>query len=381
MIPAKRILLVHWTRAPIGGGVESHLIDLANGLAARNHDVFLITGTKSDAFEFNDSVQLVYTPDLDLFRHKDLHVSTSINFADTLNQLVSSLHPDVVHGHNLDHFGGEPLRSLLVTKTKTPFVFVHTSHSVSSDGEGTALLPYVDVRLAVSHSLCRTLGSATGSRFSCLYLAVDSGRFRSSLSPLENEGINILLPARLVPEKGALVAVHALDAIRKAGIDASLVLASPAQTADRPRTRQAYEHAVRAAVKRLGISRHITFDGVSLFEMPQIYDSADIVILPSLFREPFGLAALEGMSCSRPVVMTARSGLAELVHDQKTGILLDNVGHEDLAAAVSTAVAARSSTRHIGRQARQLVESRFAIASYLDTVEKSYDESMWHQDA
>ena len=329
MIPPKRIFLIHWARAPFGGGVESHLIDLANGLAARNHDVFLITGTRPDALEFDNSVQLVYTPELDLFRRKDLRAATSTNFADTLDQLVSTLHPNVVHGHNLDHFGGEPLRSLLATKTRTPFVFVHTSHSLSSDGEGRALLPYVDVRLAVSHSLCRTLGSATGSRFSCLYLPVDSSRFRSHLSPLENEEVKILLPARLVPEKGALVAVHALYAIRKAGIDASLVFASPAQTVDRPRARQAYESAVRAAVKRLGIYHHIAFDGVSLFEMPRIYDSADIIILPSLFMEPFGLAALEGMSCSRPVVMTAHSGLAELIHDQKTGILLDNVSHED----------------------------------------------------
>ena len=86
--------------------MESHLIDLANGLAARNHDVFLITGTRPDALEFDNSVQLVYTPELDLFRRKDLRAATSTNFADTLDQLVSTLHPNVVHGHNLDHFGG-----------------------------------------------------------------------------------------------------------------------------------------------------------------------------------------------------------------------------------------------------------------------------------
>lgn len=373
MTSTKRIFLVHWTRAPVGGGVESHLIDLANGLAARNHEVFLVTGTERDAFEFDDSVQLVYSPDLDLSQRKGHRSSSSIRRYSNLERLVSGLRPDVVHGHNLDHFGGEPLKALLRASTRTQFVFVHTSHSVPADCRGEVLLPFIDVRLAVSHSLCTMLTSATGCHFSCLYLPVDSVRFEASMSPLEREEVNILLPARLVPEKGALVALHALQAIRQIGIDASLVLARPAETVDCLRVGRDYEYAIRAAIGGLGLDRHVSLEGVSLFEMPRMYETADIVILPSLFAEPFGLAALEGMSCSRPVVMTARSGLAEMVRDQQTGILLGNAINKGLVAAIGAVVDARSSARHLGHEARRFVQANFTIAAYLNALEACYE--------
>jgi glycosyltransferase involved in cell wall biosynthesis len=372
MTSTKRIFLVHWTRAPVGGGVESHLIDLANGLAARSHEVFLITGTRREAFEFDDSVQLVYSPELDLSQYEGHRSSCSISRYSTLDRLVSNLCPDVVHGHNLDHFSGRPLKTLLKERTRTPFVLVHTSHSALSDSSGEVLMPFVDVRLAVSHSLCGILRSATGCQFSCLYLPVDSVRFKASASPLEREEVNILLPARLVPEKGAIVALHALRAIRQIGIGASLVLASPPETVDGLRAGQGYEYAVKAAARRLSIDRHVFFEGVSLFEMPRVYAAADIVILPSLFAEPFGLAALEGMSCSRPVVMTARSGLAEVVRDQKTGILLKNAADGGLVTAVSVAVNARSSARRLGREARRFVQANFTVTAYLDALEEYY---------
>lgn len=118
MIPTKRIFIVHWARPPVGGGVESHLVDLANGLAARSHEVFVITGTRSDALEFDDSVQLVYSPDLNLFTRKVNCPSRLVGCSRTLEQLVSDLQPDIVHGHNLDHFGGGPLRALLMAKAR-----------------------------------------------------------------------------------------------------------------------------------------------------------------------------------------------------------------------------------------------------------------------
>ena len=49
---------------------------------------------------------------------------------------------------------------------------------------------------------------------------------------------------------------------------------------------------------------------------------AGIVVVPSRWREPFGLVALQGAAAARPVVAFATGGLAEIVVDGETGMLV-----------------------------------------------------------
>lgn len=49
--------------------------------------------------------------------------------------------------------------------------------------------------------------------------------------------------------------------------------------------------------------------------------SARALIMPSLWREPFGLVALESMSCGTPVIALKNGAIPEIVEDGITGIL------------------------------------------------------------
>ena len=51
------------------------------------------------------------------------------------------------------------------------------------------------------------------------------------------------------------------------------------------------------------------------------YDWADIVVVPSLTPEPFGLVAIEGMSGARAVIAADHGGLADIVDHGTTGLL------------------------------------------------------------
>lgn len=69
-------------------------------------------------------------------------------------------------------------------------------------------------------------------------------------------------------------------------------------------------------------------------EVPWWLAAADVAVVPSL-REPFGVAAVEAMSCGIPVVASRVGGLADLVQDHESGILIEPADADGLAAAVA----------------------------------------------
>jgi D-inositol-3-phosphate glycosyltransferase len=73
--------------------------------------------------------------------------------------------------------------------------------------------------------------------------------------------------------------------------------------------------------RELGVADEVRFLGARPQEqLPLLYGAADIVTMPSHY-ESFGMVALEGMACGRPVVATAAGGPALIVEDGVSGLL------------------------------------------------------------
>lgn len=66
-------------------------------------------------------------------------------------------------------------------------------------------------------------------------------------------------------------------------------------------------------------------------EALRLYADADIVAVPSLWAEPFGLVAVEAMASGRPVCASRIGGLQDIVLDGVTGLLCDAGDTEALA--------------------------------------------------
>jgi glycosyltransferase involved in cell wall biosynthesis len=85
-------------------------------------------------------------------------------------------------------------------------------------------------------------------------------------------------------------------------------------------------------IKRLGIESDITFNkNLSFKEVRDLYCSADIVVIPSLY-EGFGFAVGEAMACKVPVITTSGGAIPEVIKD--CGIIVEPGKSKELEKAI-----------------------------------------------
>ena len=65
------------------------------------------------------------------------------------------------------------------------------------------------------------------------------------------------------------------------------------------------------------IKDKVIFTGyIDLKDMPLVYNTMDIVVIPSLCNEAFGCVAIEAMAMGKPIIASKVGGLTEIVKDQ-----------------------------------------------------------------
>ncbi len=68
------------------------------------------------------------------------------------------------------------------------------------------------------------------------------------------------------------------------------------------------------------------------------YNWADIVIIPSIQPEPFGLVAIEAMSLGKLVIAANHGGLCEIIEDQLNGLLFEANNEKELSKIISYSI-------------------------------------------
>jgi glycosyltransferase involved in cell wall biosynthesis len=160
---------------------------------------------------------------------------------------------------------------------------------------------------------------------------------------------------RLARDKGFDLAVRALAEVIRRYPSARLCLAG-----DGP------ERASLAALAtRLGVAHAVDFPGWSdrSAQLARVFDlisNSTIIVVPSRWMEPFGLAALHAAQCGRPVVASRTGGLLDIVEDGVTGLLVEREDAAGLASAICALLSGPDRTREMGLAARRRAAGRFA---------------------
>ncbi len=95
---------------------------------------------------------------------------------------------------------------------------------------------------------------------------------------------------------------------------------------------------------------------------------ADVCVVPSVWQEAFGLAALEPMARGVAVIATRAGGLPEVVEDGVTGVLVAPGSEAELAAALRRLLSDAAERRRLGESGARRARERFSRAAQLDAL-------------
>ncbi|HVY08731.1 MAG TPA: glycosyltransferase family 4 protein [Mycobacteriales bacterium] len=140
-----------------------------------------------------------------------------------------------------------------------------------------------------------------------------------------------------------------------------------------------YQSTLVDLASQLGVADRIRFDTVQRDQLAEIYRSADVVVFPSEWDEPFGLVPLEAMACGTAVVASLRGGTAEFLSDGHDCVGFPSGDAPALAAAVTRLAGDPELRDRLRRHAlhaaqkytidhytARLLEMHFAVADHAD---------------
>jgi glycosyltransferase involved in cell wall biosynthesis len=153
---------------------------------------------------------------------------------------------------------------------------------------------------------------------------------------------------RLVHEKGGEVFLRAAKTVLATdrGIGFVFIGDGPA--------RDAWE----TLAVELGIREHVFFTGTRT-DMPNVYASLDILVLPS-FEEAMPMCLLEGLAAGLPVIATRVGEVAKLIEPGITGELIEAGDSIVLSDAILRFIGNGHEARSMGRNGQALVARSFS---------------------
>jgi len=284
---------------PSLGGLETQTDLLARSLCAGGDEVLIVTRTRGRD-ETPRSYRVLRDPSPREF-------------------LVATRWADVVLHQNLALRGLWPL--VLVRR---PLVVAHQSWYRRPNGRiawRDRLKRRVIARADGSISVSAAIAADLGSTSVVIGNAYDSDLY--SLSGNSERDGDLLFVGRLVSDKGLDLLVEALGELARREVRPRLTVVGEGPERDRC--------ARRAA--ELGLTPQIHFRGAhSGADLATIYRRHRILVVPSRYREPFGIVALEGIACGCAVIASEGGGLADAVGP--CGRLVPNCDVAALATAI-----------------------------------------------
>ncbi|MAE72340.1 MAG: hypothetical protein CME06_17960 [Gemmatimonadetes bacterium] len=400
------MLVVSNVYPPLGlGGYEELCIGAVEGLRERGHDLRVLTSTyglKRPTIEGHvHRVLTLETPDFHRparhrFIEKNVREWRSLS---AFSAATREFRPELVFFWNM----GNLTRSLIQT-AQAPGVPWKTAFYLSDDwvlhkpldswiekrpksrliriGKAT-LRPLLEQVPVLAGGTIRIANASFVSR-SLLKQHVDAGveprnpRVIFNRVPIADfEGdprrsrdgrVRLLYLGQILPHKGVHTVIEAMDLIggrsaERRRNDVILEIVGPAAGAYRDRLESMIREAqLEAAVRIRG--------RVGRSEVAELLLAHDVLVLPSIWEEPFSVVLMEAMSTGIAVAGTTRGGSAEILRDGDNALAFEAEDPGGCARALIRLADDPELRRRLGESARSLIHSRFRVEQMVDEIEE-----------
>ena len=189
----------------------------------------------------------------------------------------------------------------------------------------------------------------------------DVAAFRDAFRIPESDRV-ILNVGRMDPMKGQDRLVRAMPLVLERVPDARLVLVGNGSFSSSKKgglglsKGEQWRAALEALTRELHVTERVTFTGhLGDAQIPAAYEACAAFSLPST-REGFGLAAIEAWRHGKPVVVSDRAGVSELVEDGANGYAVDAADVRALADALVALLRDADAAKAMGKAGRDASE-------------------------
>jgi glycosyltransferase involved in cell wall biosynthesis len=205
-----------------------------------------------------------------------------------------------------------------------------------------------------------------------IYTGLDTNLYLNGEQPQpghDKRSLKLLYAGRFASDKGIDTAIRAMAKLvfDQGRADMIMSLAGSGSTE--------YETYLRHLVTEVGLTDYVTFLGwIPPEEMPKLLRQFDILLLPSVWPEPFARVVLEGMISGLVVVATQTGGTVEILTDGENGLLFAPGSVDDLAQKITCLADDPGLRRRLALAGRQTVAERFTVVKMIDEIESYLQE-------
>ncbi|MEM2292952.1 MAG: glycosyltransferase family 4 protein [Nitrososphaerota archaeon] len=367
------VLMVSPSYFPIKGGAEAVIHDISTKLNSIGVNTDILTFNMNYKWkpywhgktEKNGKATIHKIPALNWFplTHSD-RITMGIN-------LIPGKFRGILKKYDILHFhGGDLTLPLFSYGVRKPKIF-HL-HGLSLEFYKKYFISRLILKNAAQTYICltKTMKEQLTSlgipekRVEILPNGVDTSQFHPTKEKDENM---ILFVGRVCREKGIDILLTALNYLE---IPVNLTIIGPEDW--NPNHFQTTLELIRKENEK-GKHKIAYLGPKSREEIIPYYQKASLLVLSSR-REGFPMVILEALACETPVIATNVDGIAEIILNNKCGVLVPPNNPQKLAEAIQYVLDNRETRVNFGRQGRRIVEEYFSMDIIIEKLLKIYSE-------
>lgn len=342
----------------------SHRYDLAKGLQRSGYEVAVACPHSPAVKDIMEKGFLFFSIPLS---RKGLNPIEAMKLIFALRKVYNQYKPEIIH-----HFSIKPIifgsiaakfnRHLKIINAPTGLGYVFTNDSFKA--KILQVIVKKLYRFALTRICCLIFQNKDDlSVFQRLNLiknnrafiirgsGIDLNNYKQTINLAENQPCLVILPARLLIDKGVVEFVNAARIVKQKGIQARFALVGDADNGN------------PASITMSQIAKWRQEKIVELWgwcsDMLLVYQQADIVCLPS-YREGFPRVLLEAAATGKPIIATDAPGCREMVVEGKNGYLVPVKNSQILAEKIIFLAEKPELRKEMGLYSKRMVEENFS---------------------
>lgn len=395
-----KILIVNTYYYPdIIGGAEISVQKLAEGLVHNGHEVSVICTNTCNKEEIINKVKIYRLKLKNIYHPIELRkcgyikkgISRGVDIYNKFNEnllyeKIRTISPQVIHVNNI--YGISPVIWGIGKKLNIPVVHTLRDYYLMCpkinmiknndlcekkniicdlfskfNKKCSQKVNYVTAPSNFTLNLFKDNNFFENAKFKTVYNAIDydinkvNEIYNHKLNT-SKEKINFVFLGRLAEEKGIKFLITAFMNIKNDNIQLTIAGNGP------------LEDWLKECEQKDKRIKYVGF--LNEKQKDSLLEKMDVLVVPSLWSEPFGRVVIDAYKNAIPVIATKMGGLKEIVENNKTGLLIEAHNTEELMKAINVFSVHENVKQKLRNCQKQL--KKFSLDNQIYEFEKIYDE-------